>query len=868
MPLSIGTRLGPYEISGKLGAGGMGEVYRAKDTRLKREVALKVLPDFFAGDPDRMARFQREAEVLASLNHPNIGSIYGLEESDGVRALAMELVEGPTLADCIARGPMPLKDALPIGKQIAEALEYAHEKGIIHRDLKPANVKITPEGRVKVLDFGLAKLLANETALADPTISPTMTMRATMAGVIMGTAAYMSPEQASGKPVDKRADIWSFGVVLWEMLTGKRLFDGETVSHTLADVLRGPIDLDRLPDGTPVAVRELLRRCMDRDVKNRLRDIGEARVLLENPHSVASGFPASLPPRRPFAWMALSAFLLLALAALAAVHFRPASPPQQRRVRLQVPPPGKSDVRSFQLSPDGSYLAFTAPQEGRTLLFVRPLDSLESQVLPGTDDATHPFWSPDSASIGFFAQGKLKRIALTGGPPQTLCNAYRGGGGTWNGDGEIVFAGLGTPLSRVPATGGVPAPIAKLVGRFPKFLPDGRRFLFSAYGAPENSGIYVGSLDAAPPTRILPDLSNAAYTPAGASGRGGYLLFRREGTLMAQRFDPDRLRLTGDIFPLAEQVAPQLGGYGPFTVSDNGVLAYRSGAQVNQLVWMDRTGAPTQSVGSPGEFNNFRLSPDEKRIAFDRTDAQSSNLDIWTLDMARGVASRLTSDLAVDNLPIWSPDGLRILFPSRRSGAFDLFIKSATGAGQEELLIKLGTPTGWGTDWSRDGRFVMYQIPDPRTGQDLWISPQSGDRKPFPYLQTQFDEQEGRFSPDGHWVAYVSDETGSDEIYVQAFPLSGGKWRISSGGGSEPEWRKDGLELFYVAADQNLMAVSIKLGSTVDAGKAKSLFPVPVRAFRRSYAVSGDGQRFLTIRPAGETHPITVVLNWQAGLHK
>jgi eukaryotic-like serine/threonine-protein kinase len=337
---------------------------------------------------------------------------------------------------------------------------------------------------------------------------------------------------------------------------------------------------------------------------------------------------------------------------------------------------------------------------------------------------------------------------------------------------------------------------------------------------------------------------------------------------MAQPFDPDRLRITGRVFPLADQVGIQTGGYALFTVSDNGVLVYRSGAPVNQeLVWMDRTGAPTQSAGPPGDYSNFRLSPDEKRIAFDR-DAQSTSPDTWTLDLLRSVTSRLTSDPATDNFPIWSPDGLRILFSSRRSGAFDLYIKSATGAGREELFLKLGTPTGWGTDWSRDGRYVMYQIPDPKTGQDLWIAPQSGDRKPFPYLKTQFNEQDGRFSPDGHWVAYVSDETGSDEIHVQAFPLSGGKWPISRAGGSEPAWRKDGLELFYVAADQNLMAVPIKLGTTVDAGEAKVLFPVPVRTLKRSYAVSRDGQRFLIIRPTGEAHPITVVLNWQAGLHK
>jgi serine/threonine protein kinase len=872
MPLLAGTRLGPYEILAPIGAGGMGEVYRARDTKLDRHVALKVLPEAFAHDADRMARFEREAHLLASLNHPHIATIHGVEESGGVRALVMELVPGESL-----KGPLPLETALCYAKQIADALEAAHDKGIVHRDLKPANIMITPAGVVKVLDFGLAAVSPDPASgSADRPNSPTLTMRATQAGMLMGTAAYMSPEQAAGKPVDKRADIWSFGVVLWEMLTGQRLFDGETISHTLADVLRAPIDFDKLPRETPRAVRDLLKRCLDRGVKTRLRDIGEARVALEAPVGEEPAPPTALSPSRLgiAGWIAGS-ILLLALIALSFIHFRTAPPPQERSVRFQVPLPEKSTDAMFRLSPDGRYLAIAGRiVRGGSRLWVRPLDSVEARALPGTEFASFPFWSPDSAFIGFFDQGKLKRIALAGGPPQTICDAPNSiGGGTWNRDGVIVFTPeYGKPFSRVPAAGGVPMPMTKLAGSvaqaFPQFLPGGDRFLYrvSAPGKPGVAGVYVGSLDDKLPVRILAS-SGATYAPPSASGNTGHLLFLRESTLMAQAFDPEQLRLSGEMVPLAEPVGTySYGLLAAFSVSDNGVLAYSSGAAgVNrELVWLDRTGKQMELAGPPGEYSNFRLSPDEKRIVMDRS--AQPNADIWVLDILRGVTSRLTFDPAIDNLAIWSPDGQRVLFPSNRKGSFDLYIKAATGAGSEQLLIKLGTPTGWATDWSRDGRFILYQIPGANTGQDLWIAPQFGDRKPFPYLQTQFNEQGGVFSPDGRWIAYVSDESGRDEIYVQAFPLSGEKHEISTGGGSEPYWRKDGTELFYLGTDRNLMAVPVKLGTTITPGSPTSLFPVPASAQRNSYAVTGDGRRFLISRLAGEMPPITVVTNWPAGL--
>ena len=864
MALTAGTRLGPYEILAPIGAGGMGEVYRALDTKLKRDVALKVLPEAFAQDPERMLRFQREAEVLASLNHPNIAHIYGIEE----RALIMELVDGQTL-----HGPLPLETALNYARQIADALEAAHEKGIIHRDLKPANVMITPAGVIKVLDFGLAAV-AQSSDPSNPANSPTLTISPTRAGMILGTAAYMAPEQARGAALDKRADIWAYGVVLYEMLTGQQPFEGPTVSDTLAAVLKTEPDLTQVP----AQARRLLKKCLEKDPKKRLRDIGDAKLLLEEAPAAPLAPNGASRSRFSMAGWIAAALLLLALIALSFIHFRKAPPPEERSVRFQVPLPEKSTDAIFRLSPDGRYLAISGSQSGATSrLWVRPLDSLETRPLPETDGARLPFWSPDSASIGFFAQGKLKRIALAGGPPQTICDAPRGVGGTWNRDGVIVFMpDIGKPFSRVPAAGGVPEPVTKLAASdpqaFPQFLPKGDRFLYLtiALGKPDVIGIYASSLDEKPPVRILASPLSATYVPPNASGNTGRLLFLRESTLMAQAFDPERLRLSGEMVPVAESVGTVDFGFLPaFSVSESGVLAYSSGAAGanRELVWLDRTGKQMESAGPPGDYGNFRLSPDEKRIVMDRSVAQSAQ-DIWVLDLLRGVTSRLTFDPAIDNLPIWSPDGQRILFPSNRKGSFDLYIKAASGAGQEEPLIKMGTPTGWATDWSRDGRFILYQIPGAKTGQDLWIAPQFGDRKPFPYLQTQFNEQAGAFSPDGRWIAYVSDESGRNEIYVQAFPLSGEKHEISSGGGSEPYWRKDGTELFYLAADRNLMAVPVKLGTTITPGTPKALFPVPLSEQQHSYAVTGDGQRFLVSRLAGEMPPITVVLNWEAGLKK
>ena len=900
MALSPGTRLGPYEVLAPLGAGGMGEVYRARDTRLGREAALKVLPDIFAKDAERMARFEREAQVLASLNHPNIATLYGIEESGETRALAMELVEGTTLAERISAGAIPIEEALPIAKQIAEALEYAHEKGIIHRDLKPANVKVTPEGVVKVLDFGLAKALDDEPAAGNINNSPTMSLAATRLGVILGTAGYMSPEQASGKPADKRSDIWSFGVLLWEMLAGKRLFHGETVSHTLADVLRAEIDWKPLPAETPAAIRDLLRRCLDRDGKARLRDIGEARIAIQkylaNPAAALSPVdsgPSAAPPSprlRP-AW-AIAALATLALAALAVVHFREASP-EPVAVRFQIPEPEKAYFGPrLALSPDGRRLAFTAAATGgRMMVWVRSLDTLEARALPGTDgdDLAALFWSPDSRFIGFWANGKLKKIEASGGPPQTLCDVSTAPGGTWNRDGVILFGRNTGGLWRVPADGGTPAPVTTLdtsrqeiFHTWPQFLPDGRHFIYIARSnQPENSAIYAGSLDSKDRKRLVGSSFSAAYAPS-PNAEKGHLLFLREAALMAQPFDAGRLDLSGEAFPVAEQVGAVLS-QAFFSVSGSGAVAYRKGVsgRSTHLLWFDRDGKSLGEVGPPGAFNDVALSPDGKRVAVSRFDLLSNNADIWLLDLARnGAATRFTFDPGIERDPVWSPDGTRLAFSSTRGGLPNVYQKSGTGAGSEEPLLQPGVSQR-PKDWSRDGRFLLYVRDDPKTGADLWVLPLAGDRKPFPYLQTQFFESQGQFSPDGRFVAYISNESGRIEVFVQPFPASGGKWQISAGGGSQPRWRGDGKELFYLSADRRIMAVDVGTTSQFEARIPKALFQTRIvgsglglglgeTAYIFRYSVTADGKRFLINSEQAETgaasQPITVVLNWAAGL--
>jgi serine/threonine protein kinase/Tol biopolymer transport system component len=875
MPLSAGTRIGSYEILASVGAGGMGEVYKARDTKLGRDVAIKVLPEAFARDADRMARFEREAQVLASLNHPHIAAIYGLEESDGMCALVMELVEGPTLDEQIGGRAIALEETLPIAKQITEALEYAHEKGIIHRDLKPANVKLTADGHVKVLDFGLAKALeAPAPAVGNPSISPTLTIEGTRAGVILGTAAYMAPEQARGTMLDKRADIWSFGVVLYEMLTGKQPFAGATVSDTLAAVLKTEPDLTLVP----VRAQKLLRRCLDKERKRRLRDIGDVWELLEEAPQIIA------PSQSRLGWLAwaVAALSLAGTASLAFVHFREA-PPQRTVLRYTIPAPeNTTNLHSFAISPDGRLLVMSAQVKGKRQLWLRALDALQAQPMPGTDDATYPFWSPDSRYIGFFAQGKLKKIAASGGPAQALCDASIGQGGSWNRDDVILFSpstSSGVAIQRVSATGGVPADVTVLKGIsgisvFPVFLPDGRHFLYVVDGvSAEKNGVYLSSLDGKENRRVLADVSNVAF----ASGR---LLFIRENTLMSQFFDPASGQTKGEVSHVAEGVSFTFFSYAPVSVSENGVLLYESGglAGGNQMAWYDRDGKLLGSIGGTATTRVWdpAISPDGKSVAFRRASAGS---DLWLWDLTRGAEQRFTTDALFNSAPVWSPQSDRIVFSSDRSGPYNLYQKATSGTGKDELLLA-SSNNKVPIQWSRDGRFVVYSEHDPKTKLDIWVLPmKDGERKAIPFLHSNFNESQGQLSPDSQWMTYTSDKTGQPEVYVRPFPSGEGEWKISIAGGEQPRWRGDGKELFLIGADGKMMAVAVKALAgakpTIGVSTPQPLFDTHLARHPSNlpfqYDLTADGKRFLvntTGSRSTSTPFLNVMVNWDAGLKK
>ena len=717
------TNLSHYRILSKIGAGGMGEVYRARDTKLARDVALKVLPAAFASDTERMARFQREAQVLASLNHPYIASIYGLEDSGNVRALVMELVEGPTLADQIATGAFPVHEALSIAVQVCEAVEYAHERGIVHRDLKPANIKFTDHGAVKILDFGLAKALEDNTASgADSSTSPTFSRLATQQGIILGTAAYMSPEQAKGKSVDRRADIWSFGCALFEMLTGRMAFNGETVTETLAAVIKEELDWSLVPAATPLRIRELLRRCLKKEPRQRLQSIGDARITIEETISssaqetastAAEQIPTSLRRRAlPWTLFAISAFMA---SILAIAYFRsPEAAPQSMHLTIDPPHEAQFGI-ALALSPDGTRLVFDAISNGNQSLWIRPLDSLQAQPIPGTEAGDFPFWSPDGKSIGFFANGKLKRLDLGSGSIQNLCGVEDARGGTWSSDGTIVFApSVNKPLMKIPAAGGTPVPatifdssVQKQSDRWPSFLPDGRHFVFLEEGAAQAAdAVVVGSLDSISTQHLFTLANGSAATYAA-----GYLVYSSGASLVARPFDADHLKFAGNAIPLAENVSPVgiLGptGYVAASVSAAGLLIYRNDvSMISQLTVVDRSGKTIGTIGPPGAYNEPVLSPDQKKIAVSIPNPDvPGSYSIWLADVASSAFTRFTFGTFGNLSPVWSHDGRWIYFNSDRVGVYNLYRKRADGSGEEELVLKSGnvdTPS----DISRDGQYL------------------------------------------------------------------------------------------------------------------------------------------------------------------
>ncbi len=880
MSLAPGSGLGPYEIGAPLGAGGMGEVYRARDTKLGRDVAIKILPAAFAQDAERVARFRREAHVLASLNHPNIAAIHGLEESEGVLALALELVEGEDLALRLKRGAIPVDEALAIAKQLAEGLEAAHEKGIVHRDLKPANVKITQDGTVKILDFGLAKAYEGAAANSNSGLSqsPTLSRPMTEAGLILGTAAYMSPEQARGKPVDKRADIWAFGVVLWEMLTGKRLFSGDTVSDTLAAVLKTEPEWDAVPAGTPSSLRKLLRRCLVKDAKQRLHDIADARIEIENalggaPDEAAAPIvDATAPPwRRAVPWAlasALAAGFAVVLALWSPWRPAPRSVPLRLSAELGAAASLSTDFGPAAiLSPDGRLLAFVASPgaDRRPQLHLRRLEQLDAAPLAGTEGARDPFFSPDGEWIAFFADGKLKKVSVSGGAAVTLCDAADDRGGTWAEDGTIFF----TPnavggLSRVSSAGGTlqtlttPDPASQDTHRWPQALPGGKAVLYTAgsrLGNFEDASLVVHALEGDTTKVLHRGGYHGRYLPSG------HLVFIHEDTLFAAPLDLDRLELTGQPVPALAGVGSDPGtGGAQFAFSRDGTFVYQRGEGLGlglPIQWMDREGKLQPLRASPGVSYNNRFSADGRRLALDILEGK--NRDVWVYEWGRDTLSRLTFDPGEDLAPEWTPDGRRIAFSSARAdqAARNLYWQRADGTGEAERLTE-SENTQTPSSWHPSGKFLAFHELNPPTSWDILILPLTGDEtsgwkpgKPTVFLNGPFFERQAAFSPDGRWLAYSSNESGRVEVYVRPFPCPGGKWQVSTAGGLLPTWSRSRRELFYRGEDERIMVAAYSVeGERFRAEKPRVWSPglVPLRILGRTYDLHPDGERVAVLK--------------------
>jgi len=882
--LSAGSRLGPYEIVAPIGAGGMGEVYRARDTRLERTVAVKVLPSHLAASAESRQRFEREARTISQLSHPHICALYDVGREGETEYLVMEYLEGETLSDRLLKGALSTEQVLRYGCEIADALDKAHRQGIVHRDLKPGNVMITKSG-VKLLDFGLARVLIPASAVAQLTALPTQALALTQEGTILGTLQYMAPEQLEAKEADARTDIFALGAVLYEMATGTKAFAGASQASLIGSILRDePRPISDVVPLTPAALDRVVRTCLAKDPEDRWQtahDIGvQLRWIAEGGSQV--GLPPVVAVRRKsrerIAWV-LAALLAVALAA-SLVQSRRGRPAAQA-IRFSVAAPENAEFLrgpqsgSLALSPDGTSLAFVAASAGKFSLWVRRLDAVEAKEVKGTEGAISPFWSPDGRFLGFFARGKLQKIAATGGPPQALCDSAFGNAATWGRDGTILFTEFGAGregIYRVSAEGGTPAQVTSLDRArgersqgWPVFLPDGRHFLYlgGAFGGEKESrNLSVGSLDSRETRRIVAVESRVAYCPPG------YLLHVRGGTLLAQPFDAESLRVTGDPIPISDDIWFFRGtGNAGVSTSENGSVAYLSGRRPSRLTWRDRSGREIGVVGAPAVFRHPRLSPDGSSIAVEVADPRIGTRDIWIYEGQQGLGRRFTVDPVDAVSPVWSPGGERIAFGSARETPVDIYVKPVNGSGSERLLLQergVQVPS----DWSPDGSRIVYEDFSPaRSAQrQLWVLSPTGNPKPAPLLRTPFSESQARYSPGGEWIAFVSEESGRPEVYVVRANGQGETRRISPSGGSLPRWQGDGKELFYLAANGDLLSVATQLGGGFAAGSPSVLFtatPPP-----GDFDVSPDGRRFLFQEGVAQDVPLTVVVNWTAEARK
>jgi eukaryotic-like serine/threonine-protein kinase len=898
MRLQPGDRLGPYEIVSALGAGGMGEVYRARDPRLGRDVAIKVLPAAVAADVDRLHRFEQEARAAAALNHPNILAVYDIGTDANTTFIVSELLEGETLRERIKSGPVAARKAIELALQLARGLAAAHDRGIIHRDLKPENVFVIRDHRVKILDFGLAKLTQDRPPVEASAVATVLSLP-TQPGVVLGTVGYMAPEQVRGLSVDQRADLFAFGAILYELLSGRQAFSRETPPETMAAILKeDPPDLSVASGAVPPPLVRIVDRCLEKNPSARFQTASDLAFALESLSDESSASASIATPAgsqrtyRPWLAWGVAALILATLAPFAYQHVREPRATSSP-IRFQIPPTVEfGGPGNFGLSPDGRQLAFVGRgPDGVMRLWIRTMDSLVVRSLPGSEvneSTPPPFWSPDGRFVAFDAGGKLKKLDVSGGPPQTLCDLPSVAvGGTWNRNGDIIVGNITGGLLHVRETGGAASPVTTLdpsrkeeFHMLPSFLPDGRHFVYLriAPRGPEFSGTYVGTLDAKPDgqskERLLPYEVGLTYAAATDSGPGR-LLFLREGTLMAQPFDEGRLALAGEPVPVVERVG-SFRDSGFFSTSANDVLVYRTADNDFQVTWFDRQGNVSSRVSEPGGYRGVALSPDGSRAVASRTNPQdASKADLWLFDLSRGSgATRLTLGTGIAEMPIWSPDGKRIAFTFSNNM---LRQKLASGEGGEQELMRVGTAGSIRpADWSPDGRFLLYAAADSNaTTWDLLVL-SSSDPKPVPFVRSGFTEEQGRFSPNGRWVAYVSNESGLDEVYVRALATdfssssasAGGSVLVSRGGGTAPRWRGDGRELFYLAPNGKIMAVEVKAGQQFDIGTPTPLFQTPPGTVVGD--VSADGKRFLLVTPVGPSAsaPFTVVLNWTAGLKK